>query len=107
MTVVCGPYEYDPESKTTITNPALVVEVTSDSTEDYDRGEKPEHYKRIPSLNVVVLVSHRERLVEVFERGEAGVWTRTEARRGATVDIKHGGVKLNVDEIYSGAELSG
>jgi Uma2 family endonuclease len=42
VTVVCGPYETDPDSPTTITNPRVVVEVTSDSTEEYDRGEKLE-----------------------------------------------------------------
>lgn len=37
VTVVCGPYRADPEDRNTIVNPHVVVEVTSDSTEECDR----------------------------------------------------------------------
>ena len=60
VSVVCGPREVDPEDKKSVTNPTLLVEVTSKSTEEYDRGEKFEHYKAIPSLCEYVVVSHRE-----------------------------------------------
>jgi Uma2 family endonuclease len=103
VTVVSGPYETDPESRTTITNPRVVVEVTSDSTEEYDRGEKLESYQQIPSLGAVVLVSHRERLIEVFERGESGSWRRSEARQGGRVGLSVLGCELVVDEIYGTA----
>lgn len=39
VSVVCGPYQADAQDKNTIVNPDLVVEVTSESTEEYDRGE--------------------------------------------------------------------
>ena len=48
-----------------MTNPTLIVEVLSKSTEEYDRGDKFEHYKRIPSLQQYVLVSCRDREIEV------------------------------------------
>lgn len=70
MTVVCGEKQTDPESSTTITNPTLIVEVVSDSTELYDRGEKFEHYKKIPSLRAVVFVSQREPRIDVWSRPE-------------------------------------
>lgn len=63
--VVCGPAVRDPEKKTNVTNPRVLVEVTSDSTEDYDRGEKLTHYQQIPSLDAVVIVSHRTPRIEV------------------------------------------
>jgi Uma2 family endonuclease len=103
VTVVCGPYQRDPESSTTITNPRVVIEITSDSTEDYDRGEKLESYKRIPALAAIVLVSHREHLIEVIERQDDGGWRRSEARRGARVNLDAIGCELDVDEIYSSA----
>ena len=81
--VVCGPTERDPDKKTNITNPRVLVEVTSDSTEDYDRGEKLEHYKQIPSLEAVVIISHREKLIEVWSRSSgASMWTCIAARAG-------------------------
>src|SRR5258708_33484866 len=65
-TVVCGHADLDPDDPHAGLNPVVVVEVTSPSTEAYDRGDKVEHYKRIGSLREVVLVSHRERLVDVI-----------------------------------------
>lgn len=103
VTVVCGPYEYDPESKTTVTNPRVIVEVTSDSTEDFDRGEKLASYQRAPSVAAVIFVSHRERLIEVVEREAGDVWRRSEARRGARAPIAALGCDLTVDTIYDAA----
>jgi Uma2 family endonuclease len=102
VTVVCGPYELDPASQNTVVNPLLIAEVTSDSTEEYDHGEKLENYRRIPSLSTVLLISHRERLIEAFERdGER--WKRSEARPGASLKLQALGGELAVDEIYATA----
>jgi len=99
-TVVCGRPEVDPEDAHVVLNPVVVVEVTGPSTEDYDRGDKLEHYRRIPSLREVVLVSHREPLVEVIRREEDGSWSRHEARRGGAVKLVSLGCELAVDEVY-------
>ncbi len=99
-TVVCGLAEFDPEDAMTVVNPTLVVEVTSESTEDYDRREKLENYKRIPALREVVFVSHRERSIEVFTRQQDGSWLRTEARAGQRVPLESVEGELVVDEIY-------
>jgi Uma2 family endonuclease len=105
VTVVCGGYERDPESSVTVVNPSIVVEVTSESTQDYDRGDKLATYQRIASLAAVVLVSHRERLVEVIERADEtpGGWRRSEARRGGRVRVPVLATELVVDEIYAAA----
>ncbi|MEM9695381.1 MAG: Uma2 family endonuclease, partial [Myxococcota bacterium] len=58
-TVVCGEPQSAAVDKDAITNPTVLVEVTSRSTEDYDRGEKLDHYKQIPALQAVLFVSHR------------------------------------------------
>lgn len=103
VTVVCGPLERDPESRTTIVNPRLVVEVLSDGTEDYDRGEKLDHYRRVPSLAAVVFVSHREERIEVWERDSGGSWHRQPYGPGETAEIPTLPVRLVVDEIYRDA----
>lgn len=50
VSVVCGPLERDTEGRETVLNPTVLVEVLSGSTERYDRGEKFEHYQKIPSF---------------------------------------------------------
>lgn len=98
VTVVCTRAELDPESRQTVINPVVVVEVLRPGTAAYDRGEKLAHYQRIPSLREIVLVAHDERLVEVWRRTADG-WTRTEARTG-TLHLDAIGCALDVAEVY-------
>jgi Uma2 family endonuclease len=103
ITVVCGPSERDPQDANAVTNPKLIVEVLSDSTEDYDRGDKFEHYKRIGSLEEYVLVSHKERSVELWSRHADGVWSQRLARDGEELRLHSIGAKLDVSELYAAA----
>ena len=105
LSVVCGKSELDPVVPNTVVNPVVVVEVLSPSTEAYDRGQKFENYRRIPTLKEYVLASQRERLVEVFRRGEKDEWLRTETRGGRSARLESIGCTLDVDEIYAGIQL--
>jgi Uma2 family endonuclease len=102
-TVVCGPLERDPDDSNGITNPTLIVEVLSRSTEEYDRGDKFEHYKRIPSLRQYALVSCREREIEVWTREQGNDWTRALAGEGDRADLSSVGAVVDVQELYSAA----
>lgn len=99
VTVVCKQAELDPDDRNTVTNPTLVVEVLSSSTAAYDRGEKLEHYKKIPSLREVVLVAHDERLIEVWQRSDDHTWSRREARHGS-LSLTSLQCTLAVDEVF-------
>ena len=57
VSVVCGPRRYYQGRQDVITNPLLIVEVLSPSTEGYDRGEKFDHYRTIPTLADYLLVT--------------------------------------------------
>lgn len=103
VTVICGPSERDPEDSATVVNPTVVVEVTSESSEAYDRGAKHDHYRSIPSLAAIVVVSHREPLVEVTTRG-ASDWTKQEFRAGDRAVIAAIGVEFDVTALYAVAQ---
>lgn len=81
-------------------NPIVLVEVLSDATEAYDRGEKFAHYRRIPSLREYVLVAQRERRIEVHRLNEAGHWELHEALAGESITLVSIGCRLDVDEVY-------
>ena len=102
-TIVCGPRERDPEDENAVTNPTVLVEVLSRSSEDYDRGDKFEHYKRIATLRQYVLVSHRSREVEVWTREASGGWSNVVAREGETADLPSIGAGFDVRELYESA----
>lgn len=104
VTVVCGPWQRHPEDHDAVTNPTLIVEVLSRSTADYDRGDKFEHYQRLPSLRQYVLVSHVEREIEVWSRASGGDWIRTIARDGERASLESIAAALDVAEVYDAAE---
>jgi Uma2 family endonuclease len=102
VSVVCGATQRDSKKPTSVTNPTVVVEVTSDSTEHYDRGEKLAQYQKIPSLEAVVIVSHRQPGVELWTRDASG-WRRTETLATGHLEIAPIACALDVDAIYRAA----
>lgn len=106
VSVVCGPVAVDPASPHTITNPVLLVEVLSEGTERYDRGEKFAHYRRIPTLRDYVIVSQHRPLIEVYSRDDAGLWILREAEAGGSVPLSALPGALDVDRVYAGIALA-
>jgi Uma2 family endonuclease len=100
ISVVCTKLERAPDDPHAAVNPIVLVEVLSDSTEAYDRGEKFAHYRRIPSLREYVLVSHREKRIEVHRLNEAGHWELHEATLGGSVEISSIGCRLSADTLF-------
>src|SRR5207249_413384 len=77
VVALCEPARFADDKKDTLTNPNLIVEVLSASTEAYDRGEKFESYRGIESLAEYVLVSQDKPHIEQFRRQESGEWIFT------------------------------
>ena len=100
VSVVCGERRTAAEDDHALLNPILLVEVLSDSTEAYDRGQKASHYRQIPSLQAYLLVSQYERRLELQVRQADGVWSLIEARPGEQLTIAPLGITLSVDEVY-------
>jgi Uma2 family endonuclease len=98
--VVCGHAERDPADPNAITNPVVLVEVLSPSTEDYDRGEKLAQYQSIEALREVVLVAHDRRYIDVVRRQASGEWTTTGYGPGESLELASIGCTLAVDAIY-------
>lgn len=104
--VFCGPLQQHAASPTsTALNPTVLLEVTSDSSEDYDTGAKLQHYRTIPSLRDYIVVSHRERRISVHHCNNAGEWTTRVAIAGGQVAVDSLQATLVVDEIYRGSSV--
>ena len=106
--VVCGEARTSSIDGNALVNPTILVEVTSRSTEDYDRGDKLSHYKQLESLQAVLFVSHKTRRITIVERttedGRSG-WRERDLRGGETVTLPVHGASLEVDDVYEGIEL--
>lgn len=96
--VACGRWQLHSDGMCLL-NPALLYEVLSNPTRDYDRGAKLEHYQRIPSLRHVLLIDQPDRCVEHHRRGEDGAWSSSTARDG-TIDLADLGGAIDLAEIY-------
>jgi Uma2 family endonuclease len=99
--VVCGPIESDPAdpSGATVTNPTVLVEVLSPSTEEEDRGNKWQHYQLIASLQEYVLVSQAAPRVECYRRLPSGNWEYSDSTKGR-VQLSTGAV-FDLDRLYA------
>jgi Uma2 family endonuclease len=64
----------DRETATYKSFPKLIIEVLSDSTEAFDRGDNFNDYQTLESLEEYVLVNSKHQRVETFRRGEQGLW---------------------------------
>lgn len=102
--VICGPVARAAIDKDAVTNPCILVEVTSPSTEDYDRGEKLSHYRQLPSLLAVLFVSHKTSRVTLVHRTSSG-WDEREFRGGETVVLDKPSVAFAVNDLYAGIAL--
>ena len=97
--VVCGARELDPDDRNTVINPKILIEVTSPSSEEYDRGEKREQYQQIASLAEYVVLSHRERYAEIWRRTPSG-WVREEIKAGGRLELMAIDTVIELDRVY-------
>ena len=100
VSVICGSVQLLPERSATATNPVLLVEVLSDATEDYDRGEKFTLYKPISTLRHYLLISQNEILVDHFVRRDNDWQLRTFRSRSETIELADLGIFVAIDEVY-------
>ena len=112
--VFCGPPVMEDGVHHTLTNPLLVIEVLSDSTEKYERGLKFGHYRRLPTLREYVLVAQDRYSVEAYLRQADGSGTIADADHWLlsatiepTAEIRLGSLDVSVPlaEIYDGVEF--
>ena len=81
VVAVCEEAQFEDNQLDTLLNPTLLIEVLSNSTEAYDRGEKAEHYRRLPSLAEYLLISQDKPHLEHYRRQADGRWLLSEASR--------------------------
>lgn len=101
VVIVCGEPEFLDERQDVITNPTVIIEVLSDSTEAYDRGEKFAGYQRRESFREYVLIAQNRCSVEHYTRQEGGLWLYERLDRlDARLNLPSAGCELALSDIY-------
>ncbi|KKI99929.1 Uma2 family endonuclease [Prochlorothrix hollandica] len=106
ITVIQGAPQFNDDRRDEILNPHLIVEVLSNTTEAYDRGDKFRYYRSIPSFQDYLLVSQRQAAIDYY-RLEADQWLLT-AYQGldATLVLRSNSLVLPLADIYEGSSLT-
>jgi Uma2 family endonuclease len=106
VTVVCGKPILADERQDILLNPAVIFEVLSPSTEQYDRGVKFQRYRAIESLKDYILVNQDEIRIEQYTRRDANTWTLHDYQRPEEeLRIDSIGVSLALARIYDRIEM--
>jgi len=108
VVVVCGDPQFTDQRFDTLTNPNLIAEVLSPSTEAYDRGRKFEQYGEIASLQEYLLVASDRVHVDLYTRQAGGRWLLTSANRPEdTLELESVNCRLVLAVLYEKVELEG
>ncbi|MBI1759932.1 MAG: Uma2 family endonuclease [Acidobacteria bacterium] len=104
LSIVCGQPEFYQQD--TLTNPTVLIEILSPSTEAKDRGEKAEEYRGIASLQEYLLIAQDRYHVEHYARQPDQRWLLTEFKElHETVQLTSINCQLKLADIYDKWEL--
>lgn len=109
IVVVCGAIRHHDKAKDVVLNPAVVIEILSPATENFDRGEKFRRYREnLPTLTDYALVSQNSAWIDHFRRGaeDNGEWILTPVSGfDAVWKLKNLDVRIPLSDIYDGVEF--
>jgi len=106
VVIVCGEPLFDDSHLDTLLNPAVIIEVLSESTENYDRGEKFKNYRTLESLSDYLLVAQNIVSVEHYIRQKNNQWLFSEYKdMEDIIRIDSIACELMIKEIYEKLEF--
>lgn len=104
VSVVCGKGLFADDQRDVVLNPTLIVEVSSETTEAFDRGKKFLSYQQISSLQEYLLVSQDEILVEGYARQGNDTWLYTKVTElEASLTLPSIECELGLKDVYDKA----
>jgi Uma2 family endonuclease len=103
LSALCSKPEFEEHSGLLcLTNPVVLVEILSPSTEAFDRGEKFTHYKSIASFREYLLIAQNKKNVTHYLKQSERAWLQTEYSAGEVLQIASLECELDVDALYNG-----
>jgi Uma2 family endonuclease len=107
LVVVEGrPFHAD-DNNDIVLNPSILVEVLSDSTESFDRGDKFRSYRQIKSLKEYILIAQDEYRIEHFFKDENERWQIGEVITEGSLKLIYSPIELSVEDVYFNVVFEG
>jgi Uma2 family endonuclease len=106
FTIVCGKTETPDIYTDNLTNPAVIVEILSKSTKDYDRGTKFHLYRSIKTLQEYILIDSTAVCIEIYKRQPDNSWQLTEFKQlSDSFFISTISLTLHLKDIYEDVNI--
>ena len=102
FSVVCGEAEFSDDNHTMLTNPILVVEVTSPSSMNYDKGLKADYYRSLSSLKAYLLLDQNQVFAQLYKRHETGWLLQEFDQLDMSIPLTAINCNLPLAEVYRG-----
>jgi len=103
--VICGKIERAAGRSDTVTNPKVIVEVLSPSTEKYDRAEKFELYRPLESFDTYILVDSKRIYVEAHQKKGRKWEMESYESLEDVLKVESLAIELSLLDFYDGAEF--
>jgi Uma2 family endonuclease len=98
---------YHGKNTTTVTNPQLIAEILSKSTQNYDQGDKFTAYRSIPELREYLLIDQSQFRVMQYAKTETGSWILTETTgETAILTLSTIAFEISLSDLYEGVDFS-
>jgi len=105
LSTVCGEEEFARENEMELVNPILVIEVTSPSTIDIDRGEKMDLYFDVPSIQAYLIIDQHRVCAELSIRADGGWQTTSYEGLDDVVPLEVLICNLPMNQVYRGIQF--
>jgi len=106
ISIICGDIISSDDDEDTATQPTVIIEILSPSTQRYDRGDKFKLYRAIPALREYILVDAESINVECFSLNDEFIWELREYKKlEDNVSIKSIDGVILLEDIYKDTKL--
>jgi Uma2 family endonuclease len=101
IVLICGEPEFIGYERDTITNPTILIEILSPTTEKEDRGKKLREYRQIESLQEYLLISQETPQIERYLRQKEKDWLYSEVSGlESKIVLPSIGITLALSDVY-------
>ena len=105
--VIKGEPIYADQGTTTVTNPILIAEVLSKSTQNYDQGDKFTYYRSIPEMEEYILISQQQYHLMQYAKTSANKWLLSEyEEKNSLIKLNAIAFELELSDIYTGVDFT-
>ncbi len=105
LSIICGDVLFEHDNEMELLNPVLVVEVTSPSTIEYDRGDKRDFYSDVASIQTYLIIDQQRVYVELYLRADIGWHYQVFDSLDAVIALEFINCELPLSQVYSGIDM--